>query len=140
MSYAFNAARRCRARAWACVGWGCQPHSTVPACALEAVQWPAHDGDVRVRERQEVAVRIERSITSVSWIPSDLMEGMGKMATRMKMAHHDPPPPNRLGTDVAGTLEQLCHDDRFRFANHLSASSTSATTARSSVPATRAAA
>ena len=37
-------------------------------------------------------MRIEKSITTVSWIPSDLLEGMGKMATRMKLAHHDPPP------------------------------------------------
>ena len=47
-------------------------------------------------------MRIERSITTVSWIPSDLLEGMGKIATRMKMAHHDPPPPDPLGPDVAG--------------------------------------
>jgi hypothetical protein len=48
------------------------------------------------------------------------MEGMGKMATKMKMAHHDPPPPSRLGPDRVGTLEQLRNDDRFRFANDLS--------------------
>ena len=47
-------------------------------------------------------MRIERSITTVSWIPSDLLEGMGKIATRMKMAHHDPPPPDSLGVERAG--------------------------------------
>ena len=41
-------------------------------------------------------MRIERSITTISWSPSDLLEGMGKVATRMKMAHHDPPPPDSL--------------------------------------------
>jgi len=66
-------------------------------------------------------MRIERSITTVSWIPSDLLEGMGKMATRMKMAHHDPPPPDSLGPDVHATIEDLRVADRFRFANELRA-------------------
>jgi Cyclic nucleotide-binding domain len=66
-------------------------------------------------------MRIERSITTVSWIPSDLLEGMGKMATRMKMAHHDPPPPDSLGPDVSATVDQLREADRLRFANELRA-------------------
>ncbi len=66
-------------------------------------------------------MRIERSITTVSWIPSDLLEGMGKMATRMKMAHHDPPPPHSLGPDVHAAIEDLRLADRFRFANELRA-------------------
>lgn len=66
-------------------------------------------------------MRIERSITTVSWIPSDVMEGMGKMATRMKMAHHDPPPPDSLGSDVPAALDELQSNDRFRFANQLRA-------------------
>lgn len=67
------------------------------------------------------AMRIERSITTVSWIPSDLLEGMGRIATRMKMAHHDPPPPDRLGADLPAAIEDLRVHDRFRFANHLRA-------------------
>ena len=66
-------------------------------------------------------MRIERSINTVSWIPSDLLEGMGKIATRMKMAHHDPPPPDSLGSDPAAAIEGLRLDDRFRFANQLRA-------------------
>ena len=66
-------------------------------------------------------MRIEHSISTVSWIPSDLLEGMGKMATRMKMAHHDPPPPDTLGDAVHETLEELRASDRFRFANELRA-------------------
>jgi hypothetical protein len=66
-------------------------------------------------------MRIERSITTVSWIPSDIMEGLGKMATRMKMAHDDPPPPDSLGSDVPAALEELRSKDRFRFANELRA-------------------
>lgn len=66
-------------------------------------------------------MRIERSITTVSWIPSDLLEGMGKVATRMKMAHHDPPPPDPLGPDIRAAIDDLRESDRFRFANHLRA-------------------
>ena len=66
-------------------------------------------------------MRIERSITTVSWIPSDLLEGMGKMATRMKLAHHDPPPPDALGADIQAAIDELRAADRFRFANHLRA-------------------
>ena len=66
-------------------------------------------------------MRIERSITTVSWIPSDLLEGMGKIATRMKLAHHDPPPPDSLGADTTAAIEELRDADRFRFANHLRA-------------------
>ena len=66
-------------------------------------------------------MRIERSINTVSWIPSDLLEGMGKIATRMKMAHHDPPPPDSLGADVPSAIEALRIADGFRFANELRA-------------------
>ncbi len=66
-------------------------------------------------------MRIERSITTVLWIPSDLLEETGKAATQMKMAHHDPPPPDQLGADVPGTVDQLRLADRFRFANELRA-------------------
>ncbi len=66
-------------------------------------------------------MRIERSVTTVSWIPSDLLEGMGKIATRMNLAHHDPPPPDPLGSDVEAAIEELRVHDGFRFANQLRA-------------------
>ncbi|MEX1280058.1 MAG: cyclic nucleotide-binding domain-containing protein [Acidimicrobiia bacterium] len=66
-------------------------------------------------------MRIEHTIATVSWIPSDLLEGMGKAATAMKLAHHDPPPPDDLGDDMAAAIEELRVDDRFRFANVLAA-------------------
>jgi cyclic nucleotide-binding protein len=66
-------------------------------------------------------MRIERSINTVSWIPSDLLGGMGKIATRMKMAHHDPPPPISLGADTPAAIDELRAADRFRFANELRA-------------------
>jgi hypothetical protein len=39
----------------------------------------------------------------------------------MKLARHDPPPPDSLGSDVAVELDALRDADRFRFANHLRA-------------------
>lgn len=66
-------------------------------------------------------MRIEHAIATVSWIPSDLLEGMGRTATRMKLAHHDPPPPESLGDDMHARLEELRANDRFRFANELRA-------------------
>ena len=65
--------------------------------------------------------RYERSINTVSWIPSDLLEGMGKLATRMKMARQDPPPPDPLGADIPAAIEELRIADRLRFANQLRA-------------------
>jgi len=66
-------------------------------------------------------MRIERSVTTVSWIPANLIGGMGKLATRIRLAHDDPPPPDSLGADVPGALGELRAADRFRFANHLRA-------------------
>lgn len=66
-------------------------------------------------------MRIERSIATISWIPSDLLEGMGRVATRLKLAHHDPPPPDSLGSEPAATIDELRVADRFRFANELRA-------------------
>lgn len=66
-------------------------------------------------------MRIEHSITTISWIPSDMLEGMGRLATRLKLAHHDLPPPDALGADVPAALETLRVADGFRFANHLRA-------------------
>ncbi|MEM8924068.1 MAG: cyclic nucleotide-binding domain-containing protein [Actinomycetota bacterium] len=43
------------------------------------------------------------------------------MAERMKMAHHDPPPPHALGADVPAAIEELRLADRYRFANQLRA-------------------
>jgi Cyclic nucleotide-binding domain len=66
-------------------------------------------------ERKEPAVRIESSVTSLSWIPLGAMEGAGsELAFRLGIAHYDPPPP-----DFLEDLEQLKAADRFRFANQL---------------------
>ncbi len=57
--------------------------------------------------------------TSLSWIPSEAVEGMSRMAFERGMAHYDPAPPDHL--DGPDHLAELCAADRFRFANVLSA-------------------
>jgi len=56
------------------------------------------------------------SITSLSWIPSEAIEGSMRLAFDAGFTHYDPPPP-----DVIEDLEALRLSDRFRFANVLSA-------------------
>jgi hypothetical protein len=61
-------------------------------------------------------VRHEGSITSLSWIPSEAIEGSARMAFDAGVAHYDDPPP-----EVLEDVEALCAADRFRFANILRA-------------------
>ena len=61
-------------------------------------------------------MRHQSSITSLSWIPSEAVEGSARVAFDKGLAHYDPPPPAKL-TDI----DELCEADRFRFANVLSA-------------------
>ena len=61
-------------------------------------------------------MRIESSVTSISWIPSEAVKGMTKMPFEMGMAHYDQAPP-----EVIEDLEALRDADRFRFANRLKA-------------------
>jgi len=61
-------------------------------------------------------MRFESSITSVSWIPSELVSGPIKAGFVVGMAHYDDPPP-----DVIESLAELHAAERFRFANHLAA-------------------
>jgi hypothetical protein len=63
-------------------------------------------------------MRIESSVTAISWIPSDAIEGMPKLPFELGVARYDEPPPDRL---EAGDLERLRAEDRFREANHLAA-------------------
>ncbi|MDQ3147471.1 MAG: cyclic nucleotide-binding domain-containing protein [Actinomycetota bacterium] len=64
-------------------------------------------------------MRIESSVTSLSWIPSEAVKGMTKLPFEMGMAHYDPPPPDGLAPP--DDLESLRAADRFRFANELRA-------------------
>jgi hypothetical protein len=61
-------------------------------------------------------VRIESSVTSVSWIPREAIEGMVKLPFELGVAHYDLPPPDRLDD-----LEALIASSSARFANELRA-------------------
>jgi Cyclic nucleotide-binding domain len=63
-------------------------------------------------------MRIEKSVTAVTWIPSEAIEGLPKLPFELGITHYDSPPPDRLGE---GDLESLCEADRFREANQLRA-------------------
>src|SRR5665213_2155049 len=61
-------------------------------------------------------MRHTSSITSLSWIPSEAIEGSMRLAFDAGFTHYDPPPP-----DVIEDIEALRVSDRFRFANVLEA-------------------
>ena len=63
-------------------------------------------------------MRIESSVTAISWIPSDAIEGMPKLPFELGVARYDEPPPEHL---EEGDLERLRGEDRFREANRLAA-------------------
>jgi hypothetical protein len=63
-------------------------------------------------------MRYERSITAISWIPSEAISGMPKLPFELGIGHYDEPPPDEL---APGDLERLRGDDRFREANFLKA-------------------
>ena len=63
-------------------------------------------------------MRYEAAVTSISWIPSEAVKGLGRFAFDAGFTHYDPTPPDALGD---GDLDELREEDRFRFANDLSA-------------------
>ena len=63
-------------------------------------------------------MRYEKSVTAISWIPSEAITGMPKLPFELGIGHYDDPPPDSL---AAGDLERLRDEDRFREANYLKA-------------------
>src|SRR5919202_926072 len=61
-------------------------------------------------------MRTEKSVTSVTWIPSEAISGMTKLPFETGVAHYDEPPPDRIDD-----LEALRTADAFREANELRA-------------------
>jgi hypothetical protein len=62
--------------------------------------------------------RHESSVTAISWIPSEAIEGLSKIPFELGVTHYDQPPPDRIDS---GDLEELRRTDRFREANELRA-------------------
>ena len=60
--------------------------------------------------------RHESSVTAISWIPSEAIEGLSKVPFELGVTHYDQPPPDHLED-----LEELRKTDRFREANELRA-------------------
>jgi len=61
-------------------------------------------------------MRIESSVTSVSWIPLEAIEGIAELPWGLGIAHYDLPPPDRIDD-----LQALVASDAVRFANDLRA-------------------
>jgi hypothetical protein len=61
-------------------------------------------------------MRIESSVTSISWIPSEAVEGLPKLPFTFGVAHYDDPPPDRIDH-----IETMHRADLFREANELRA-------------------
>ena len=63
-------------------------------------------------------MRIEKSVTAITWIPSEAIEGMPKLPFELGITHYDEPPPDKVDERE---LEALRDADRFREANQLRA-------------------
>ena len=64
------------------------------------------------------SMRLESSVTSVSWIPSEAIKGIAKAPFELGVGHYDSAPPARIDPSA---LDGMRAEDRFRFANHLAA-------------------
>jgi Cyclic nucleotide-binding domain len=60
--------------------------------------------------------RFESSVTAISWIPSEAIEGLSKVPFELGVTHYDQPPPDQIDD-----IEALRRTDRFREANELRA-------------------
>jgi hypothetical protein len=68
------------------------------------------------KERPMARQRHESSVTAVSWIPSEAIEGLPRIPFDLGVTHYDVPPPDRLED-----IDELRKTDRFREANELRA-------------------
>ena len=64
-------------------------------------------------------MRIESSVSTVSWIPSEAVTGLPKQFFEVGVTHYDDPPPDTIVSE--DELETLRDAGRFRFANRLAA-------------------
>ena len=64
----------------------------------------------------EGLIRHAGVVTSLSWIPTEAIQGAQRLAFDSGITHYDPPPPTE-----AMDVVRLRDEDRFRFANELRA-------------------
>lgn len=62
-------------------------------------------------------MKLQSSVTSISWIPSEAIQSGTRLAFDVGITHYDQAPPDQI--DDLGELQR---NDRFRFANRLAAS------------------
>ena len=60
--------------------------------------------------------RIVSSVTAISWIPSEAIEGLSRIPFDLGVTHYDEPPPDHIED-----IDALRSSDRFREANELRA-------------------
>lgn len=95
------------------------PEHFIGGVATTTFETPAPTLSLARSAVHAVTMRIEGSITSLSWIPSEAVTGLAKLPFAT-VAHYDQAPPDVI--HKPGTrLEDLRAADRFRFANELSA-------------------
>lgn len=63
-------------------------------------------------------MRYESSVTSLSWIPSEAVPGVNKVAFGVGFTHYDAPLPDSIGAG-GEDIDALLAEDRFRFGNRL---------------------
>lgn len=63
-------------------------------------------------------MRVESSVTSVSWIPSEAISGLVRLPMDIGVGHYDEAPPDKVDDEM---LDQLEADDALRFGNRLAA-------------------
>ena len=70
---------------------------TSPPSRMPGARWAPVPG-----RAYGAAMRVESSVLSVSWIPSEAIKGVNKLPFEMGMAHYDEPPPDVV-EDLAGS-------------------------------------
>jgi hypothetical protein len=68
----------------------------------------------KVNRERGIPMRFESAVTSLSWIPSEAVEGLPKLPFTFGVAHYDDPPPDRIDF-----IETMHRADLFREANEL---------------------
>ena len=63
-------------------------------------------------------MRVEATVTSMSWIPTDSLKGALKTGMDLHLSHWDSPLPDQV--KAPEEVHELCRLDKFRFANLLS--------------------